>query len=246
MRVSKSRLWDNGNQKHLIKREVLIGDFYRVVHDIKAPIASLIGLVSLTKSIVKGKPAKAYLTDIERHFRMLEKDLFASLNEGLKLMDCSQDKFVDFKKVVGEVIQLFAFSPGAETVYFRTFIKQNRKFRANRLLIFSVLQNIVDNAIRHGRDSMQKELTITINITQQKSAFKIVVQDDGKGITRIEKLNGTKDEFSSKAVKHGNGLGFYIIEKSIKKLNGTLVVVNRPGHGVKYVICIPEVSETEV
>lgn len=221
--------------------EELKSYYYRVIHDIKAPIASIIGLVTLTQIETKNKKSQAFLKEIENHFRSLETEISASLRNGLIFNENLSSEEVDFKEILSEVIKLLTFSRKLDAIHFRIEIKQSRNFKINRQLIFSIFQNIIDNSIKHGRDSDEKELNMRIRIKQLKRSIKIEVEDDGKGVSEnikaklFEKFNSSND-----LLLIGSGLGLYIIKKSVDKLNGQLIIDSKHGKGTKFMISIPE------
>lgn len=224
------------------KQEELKLYFYRVMHDIKAPIASMVGLIRLTRMKTKNKESLLFLEEIENHFKLLESDISSSLKNGIIFNENLDSDAVDFKKMVSEVISLLTFSKKSENVHFHTSVIQTKKFNINRQLVFSILQNIIYNSMKHGCNSGQEVLHIYINIVQQNEFLKMEIKDDGRGISENTKKQ-LFETFSAgnDLLMKGNGLGLYIIKKNVDKLNGQLVVHSEKSRGTKFEICIPEV-----
>ncbi|OFY84223.1 MAG: hypothetical protein A3F72_14450 [Bacteroidetes bacterium RIFCSPLOWO2_12_FULL_35_15] len=216
--------------------------FYRVMHDIKAPIASMVGLIRLTKMKTQDRESLAFLEEIENHFKLLEMEISSSLMNGIIPVESINSDGVDFEKMVTEVISLLTFSKKSENVHFHTSIIQRKKFNINRQLVFSILQNIIYNSMKHGCNPDQEVLNIYINIVQQNEFLKMEIKDDGRGISEKYKKQLLEKFIPGNAfLMKGNGLGLYIIKKNVDKLNGELVVHSEKNRGTKFEICIPEV-----
>jgi signal transduction histidine kinase len=225
----------------LIKQEELKLFYHRIIHDIKAPIASMIGLVNISKMKIKDKESQDFFNEIEKYFRLLETEIFSSLKNGAFYGENVDATPVDFSEIVSEVHKLLSYSRSMNKIYFHKVIKQSRYFNINRQLIFSILQNIIDNSIKHGRDSESEELNINIQVKQLRRSILIEVEDDGKGISENTKRKLFSDlDSTNDLLFKGNGLGLFIIKKTVEKLNGTLSIDKINGKGTKFTILIPE------
>ena|SRR6218665_332024 len=227
-----------------VRQEELKSYYYRVIHDIKAPIISIIGLVKLSKVKAKDKKTQDFFEEIENYFRQLETEITSSLKSGLIFSENIGTDKVDFNDTLTEVIHLLSYARKMNNVHFHTRISQKKPFNTNRQLMFSILQNIIDNAVKHGRITEGQELNIHVSIKQQKSFIKLKIDDDGKGISESTKkqlfeTTGNENDLLMK----GNGLGLYIIKKCVDKLNGHLSISRQKGGGTSFEICIPESPE---
>lgn len=226
------------------RQEELKSYYYRIIHDIKAPIVSIIGLVKLSKVEAKDKKTKDFFEEIESYFRQLETEITSSLKSGLIFSENIAVDEVDFQETLAEVIHLLSYARKMDNVHFHIQVSQKKEFRTNRQLIFSILQNIIDNAVKHGRVTEDQDLNIQVNIRQQKSFIKLIIDDDGKGISESTKRklfegSGSENDLLMK----GNGLGLYIIKKCVDKLNGHLSISPKKSGGTSFEICIPESAE---
>jgi signal transduction histidine kinase len=230
-----------GNADELYKQEELKMFYHRIIHDIKAPIASMIGLVRISKTKMKDKESQEFFNEIENYFRLLETEIFSSLKHGAFYSKDLEAVPVDFDEIIGEIQKLLSYSRSMSKVHFHRSIKQTRPFRINRQLVFSILQNIIDNALKHGRDSDSEELNIHISILQSKSSILIKVEDDGKGISENTKKKLFSNlDMSNDLLFKGNGLGLFIIRKTVEKLNGTLSIDPKETKGTRFTITLPE------
>jgi two-component system NarL family sensor kinase len=87
-------------------------------------------------------------------------------------------------------------------------------------ILFRVLQEIVNNIIKHSQAS-----TINIQIIRHEKELTLMVEDNGVG-------------FDSKKVK-GDGIGLQNIQSRIAYLNGNLNIDSHPGKGTTISIEVP-------
>ena len=105
--------------------------------------------------------------------------------------------------------------------------------------IQSVVQNLIDNAIRYGRDGGR----IVVEVQPLSGAIRLSVTDDGPGIAESDRLRifdrfyrGTqRDEVS------GTGLGLTIVKQAAARMGGSVQLGDGlDGHGCSFTLLIPD------
>jgi len=106
--------------------------------------------------------------------------------------------------------------------------------RADRKLIGRALQNLVQNAIRHGDPSQ-----ITVSLTQDDAGAIIRIADNGRGIP-ADQLAHLFDRYyrgsSATAKGRGSGLGLAIVREIAQHHGGTVQVESAPGEGTVFTL----------
>ena len=102
-----------------------------------------------------------------------------------------------------------------DVVYPKNHLNEN-----NELHLFRILQELINNSIRHGKS---KKITLSIRVKNTKLLLKYV--DDGVG-------------FDQEESKQKKGLGMKNIESRIELLNGTLHIKSHINKGVSVSITI--------
>jgi len=97
----------------------------------------------------------------------------------------------------------------------------------------SVIHNIVDNAVKHGRAS-----EIRVEISSEDRFYRITVSDNGRGIP-AEIREHVFDEGFSFGENAGSGLGLYISKKIVEECGGEMWVEENTPRGARFVIRIP-------
>ena len=213
---------------------------YSTSHDLRAPLASILGLIGLAELEKEPVPA-----GIVKYLQMM-KERVNSLDDFIQdIIDYSRNSRVDLvlaevdlDKLVDEVILHNRYLENTQKVKITTDIKLNKKLLVDRNRIFRVLNNIVSNAIKYN-DLSKKNPEVKINARMEAKTLIISVADSGTGI---------KDEIKDKVFDmfyrgteraEGSGLGLYIAREMVQKMKGTLSFVSDEGKGTTFTITIP-------
>lgn len=103
---------------------------------------------------------------------------------------------------------------------------------------YNRLKQVLVNLIKNSVESIEKNGTIKINISKSKSKIKIIIEDNGKGMTEEELKQITTAFFTTK--QKGTGLGTYLSSEIIKAHNGFIKYHSKKNKGTKVVITIPK------
>ncbi len=88
------------------------------------------------------------------------------------------------------------------------------------------------------RNSIQADSTkIKISISQSRKDYKIVIEDNGKGISENDKEKVFNYNFTTK--EKGMGLGLYLAKRYVESLEGKISLIKSSKNGTKFKILIP-------
>jgi len=227
--------------KELSKRNTELDNFvYSVSHDLRAPIASVFGLINLAKKDKDTSKKNMYLEMIYKS--AMQQDDFIK-----EILDQSRNSRLEVKReeilfepLIDETFnQLkFATSPG-NSVEKVINIYQDEPFYSDRWRLKVILNNIISNAIRYRNG---KDPVIKVDITIREHLATLAIQDNGKGIDRDHLPNIFKMFYRATDDGAGSGLGLYIVKEAIDKLNGQIQVESEVGIGTLVKLAIPEIQ----
>ena len=147
----------------------------------------------------------------------------------------------DLAPIIEETVALY--KEGHEDIRFSLQIEGNLPLPVlslDRQQIKQAMINLVDNAISASRGKGNIEIRLTHNPIAEK--IRIIVSDDGPGITDKDKSRLFEPDFSTK--KTGMGLGLTIVNTIVAEHHGTIRVEDRPPRGARFVITLPINAET--
>ncbi len=106
---------------------------------------------------------------------------------------------------------------------------------SHRTLLFEILSNLLDNAIRYNKRGGQ----VSIVAEARGDGAAVIVADDGPGLPEADlaRLGQRFTRLSTSRDSEGSGLGFAIVRSAAERLGATMVVENsRPGLRVMLVL----------
>ncbi len=103
---------------------------------------------------------------------------------------------------------------------------------------YNRLKQVLVNLIKNSVESIEKNGTIKVYLSNSKNKIKIIIEDTGKGMTE-EELKQIKNAFFTTKQK-GTGLGIYLSNEIIKAHNGFMKYHSVKNKGTKVVITIPK------
>ena len=230
-------------------REEIIKERYRanllraISHDIRTPLASIIGatemLISITQRGDQGYiQAQSIKQDAEWLHALVENILNLTRIQDGKLEIRKQWEAVE--EVVGEAVgQITKRAPDYDVsvrVPDNLFLVP-----MDAKLIKQVIINLLDNAILHTEPG--KEIEVIVHPGRNAQTAEFIVRDRGKGIKeddlpRIFEVFYTANSKFADA-KHGIGLGLAICEAIVKAHDGNIEARNRKGGGAEFIFTLP-------
>ena len=226
--------------RELSKRNTELDNFvYSVSHDLRAPIASVLGLINLAKKDKDISMKDMYLEMINKS--ALQQDDFIK-----EILDQSRNSRLEVKReeimfepLIDETFSQLKFAISAGQSVERVIsVEQKKPFYSDRWRLKVILNNIISNAIRYRNG---KDPVIKVDVTINENLASIAIQDNGKGIEGEHLPNVYKMFYRATDDGAGSGLGLYIVKEAIDKLNGQIDIQSEVGKGTIVRFAIPEI-----
>jgi PAS domain S-box-containing protein len=213
---------------------------YRTSHDIRSPLASVLGLISIMDMNALSEINQNYVKLIEKSVLKLEKFAnsmlnFAKVNRAEKIIEA-----IDFQELIDKCLDDFRYLPNFSRLRIEVDLQNpdNQLFKSDLQRLEIIFANLISNAIKYLNPlAKQSFLKIRLNIEAEK--VMIIFEDNGIGIQSdlIHKIFGMFFRATDKS--EGSGLGLYIVKQSVEKLNGQINLESTFGEGTQIIIQIP-------
>ncbi len=202
--------------------------FYRVSHDLKGPISSLLGLYNVVKLDIND-PKSLAIFDMYHSQAVRMNDIVIGLINLTEIKNTEKLKSkINFEKLVNECIDSCRYLTNFSSVKFEKSIHVY-DFLAEWAIINTILQNLIENAIKYSRTNVESLIKISI--------FK----DDDHIVMRVEEHQSNIFNMFYRATEknHGSGLGLYILKRAVERTQGEIDFVSVPNQGSSFVVRIP-------
>lgn len=210
---------------------------YSTSHDLKAPLSSISGLINIARHEIKEKTALEYFDLIDNRVDKLNsfiKDII-DLSRNSRL-DLILEK-VDVAELINNAIENNRYMENASSIAFETNILTQSIVKIDRARLEVVLNNLISNAIKYHKT--EGDRFINISILRGRSNLKITLKDNGIGIGK-EHLTKVFDMFyRGHEESEGSGLGLYIVNDVIGKMNGEITLDSKENVGTEIMITLP-------
>jgi signal transduction histidine kinase len=224
----------------LIKRNTELDSFvYSVSHDLRAPIASILGLINLAKKDKVNNAKHLYLDMMEKSAQQQDHFIREILDQSRNSRLEVAREPVLFKPLIEEAFEQLDYSNLNGNSFKKIIsVSQSKPFYCDKWRLKIILNNIISNSIRY-KNGKEPEITVDARIDQH--GVNLSIHDNGRGIKKEHLLNLGKMFYRATDEGAGPGLGLYIVKETVGKLKGSLAIESEEGAGTTVRFLIPEV-----
>ncbi len=217
---------------------------YSVSHDLRAPLASILGIINIAEMENQTATQKEYLTMMRNSIKRLDgfiKDILDYSGNARKEICADQ---INFRELMVETQSNFAYMDAAGRVKIKTKINDTIPFHSDRARIAIVLNNLFSNAIKY-QDFRKESPFLSMQIITTQENARIRVSDNGIGIEEKHQNKIFNMFYRASENSKGAGLGLYIVKEAVAKLGGTIKVQSEFGQFTAFDIVIPNLKPTK-
>lgn len=218
---------------------------YSTSHDLRAPLASILGLINLT-SIEKEPPSetiKGYLEMIKDRVNSLDDFISDIIDYSKNSRTELSNEEVNLNHLMDEVIKNNKYLENADKVSVSTNVKLNTEIILDRKRLFRVLNNLVSNAIKYSDLSKPSPFIIIDVIEEPQKHITIEVKDNGIGIEDEYQNNVFQMFYRATETASGSGLGLYIAQEMVSKMDGSISLKSQFQEGSIFTITLPLITK---
>lgn len=225
-----------------IKNREMDTFLYRSAHNLKGPIATILGLVGVINRDLLDVSSQKFLDSIQNTANELNKTLnrfseFSKINS-LEVKIAR----INWEDVIHDVVENWKGDEDISTVKLiqnitPSFAKEI--FFSSKEVIKSILENMIDNAIKYRNKQRESFLCITLAADKNHEGIYMIFEDNGVGIppNKQEKIFYMFERASESL--RGSGLGLYLVKKCLEKLGGSIQLKHSDSKGSSFQIFIP-------
>jgi len=215
---------------------------YRVSHDLRAPLTSILGLISLMKIETNQEKLFDYISLQEKSIYKL--DLFIkeiiNLSRNSRLGITASE--IEFDVLLNEVFESQNFSSDSQKIKKIMEIEDNFTFYTDRHRLGIILNNLISNGLKYVNPH-EANPYVKVKVYPSNDDCVIEVSDNGIGISETFRPKIFEMFFRATQEFSGSGLGLYIVKETVQKLKGKITVKSRMRHGSTFKVVLPNLKE---
>jgi signal transduction histidine kinase len=210
--------------------------FYRVSHDLKGPISSLLGLHNLVQLDIHDRSALK-LFDLYNGQALRMNNIVMGLINLTEIKNTEELKSkIDFELLVDECIRSCHYLDQSSRIVIKKEIEP-LQFISEWAIINTILQNLIENAIKYSRREIESFVTVSIFVDGNFVVLR--VEDNGQGIPEKQQGNIFDMFFRANDRTQGSGLGLYILKRAVERLRGNIEVKSTLHVGSVFTVKLP-------
>ncbi|NQV51804.1 MAG: PAS domain S-box protein [Flavobacteriales bacterium] len=217
---------------------------YSISHDLRAPIASVLGLNSLAEEAEDEGELNNILS--------MQREALDRLDRYIRdVIDYSRNKRLDvhpeevrLKKVLDECMNDLVYMSNYDNLDYFIEVDDALTIHSDALRIRIIINNLLSNAIKYADPKKDKPF-IAIRARNEAGKLTLEIEDNGIGIKKDHEDQIWDIFFRGTSTVPGSGLGLYILRESAKNIDGEVSYVSEEGVGTKLTVTLPELSSTE-
>jgi signal transduction histidine kinase len=209
---------------------------YRASHDLRAPICTIIGLCNLALHQSNGDNElvnKISNTAIKMDGLLKKLKMISEVNQP------SNYSPVHLTQIIRNVNSLFSRSITENNIDVIVDNEANAHFYSYPDLIEIILYNLLENALFFSSIARDRHPKIQIMANVDRNNLFLSVYDNGVGIDDDMRIKLWNMFFVGHERSKGNGLGLYIVMKSVQSLNGKIDLESVSGAFTRFSVTIP-------
>ncbi len=225
----------------LIKHNGQLEQFgYIASHNLRAPVARILGLASLAKLET---PLSDSVSDIVNRLHESATDLdeiIGDLNTILEIRKGAhlkvekvdlKHKFEKARNVLSETLQ------NIQATITQDFAA-GKEAKGVNVYFESILYNLLSNAIKYRSD--ERPLQVSISTAKKNNRLELIFSDNGIGID-LPKFRSKLFSLYQRFHTHveGKGLGLFLVKTQVESMGGTIDVKSEVGVGTTFILTFP-------
>ncbi len=211
---------------------------YSVSHDLRAPLASMLGLIDISEDETESTSLLNNFGMLKSSIKKLDSFIEDILNYSRNAREAIKWVEIDFPELVNGIVNDLKHMNRDRKVNIELDIHNTEPFVSDRHRLGIILSNLIANAIYY-HNPQEPNPFVQIKVSTDMEGASITISDNGVGIKKSLQHKVFDMFYRISQNSQGSGLGLYIVKETLQKLDGTIDIDSEPGTGTSFSIHIP-------
>ena len=212
---------------------------YSVSHDLKSPLSSVLGLISISEMSEDPEEIRKCIDMMRLRIDQLNNFIEEIIEYARNTRkEIHHDDEVHLSDLVNKILENFEYTDNRKKIQVINDIPPEHIISTDMGRLKIILNNLIGNAIKyHNVDQDQPFIRVSSSMDEEKIC--ITIQDNGPGISKDLQDKVFEMFFRASSTSDGSGLGLYIAREMAENLNGVLALKSEPGKGSLFSLRMP-------
>jgi signal transduction histidine kinase len=211
---------------------------YSASHDLRAPLASVLGLIHISRRSRDAREIQQYLDMMYERVNRLDEFIHDIIDFARNSRTEIQRDEVYVQQMVSQVLDSLRAVVASQPIDFYIDIPDDLCFHTDMSRLTVIMNNLISNAIKYHDESKQRPF-VRIEARKGDTGYAITVRDNGIGIENEHQGRVFDMFYRASERSKGSGLGLYIVKESVDKLQGAIHLKSQAGVGSTFTVEIP-------
>ncbi len=213
---------------------------YSTSHDLRSPLASIMGILHLAKMEDSVNDPNNYMGMIETCVNRMDIFIQKIIEYYKSIRYEEENEPIDFTQLIDESVEICKMQNPFIT--FTSQINQKVDFKGDLFRLSVILNNLISNAVKYQKPSEQNPM-VKLSVDVDETLATIIIEDNGIGILEQHVNDIFKMFFRSNNNITGLGIGLYIVKEALTRIGGEIHVESTFGIGTKFKLTLPNNKE---
>ncbi|MEI9920620.1 MAG: ATP-binding protein [Bacteroidota bacterium] len=216
---------------------------YSVSHNLRAPLMSVLGLVTIARMEEKrqDKSSDHLFNMIEHSIHRLDDTLKEILDYSRNARTETSISEVHLEAIFNDTLERLRYLKGFDRIKKQIRIDSDVPIYCDAYRLSIIFQNLISNSIKY-QDVEKKESFINVEADITENEIQIRFSDNGMGIREEYHSRMFSMFFRATEKSEGAGLGLYIVKESVVKLGGEISLDSTFNEGCTFNIRLPNAT----
>lgn len=214
---------------------------YSASHDLRAPIASLLGLIEVVRMEKNADNIDNLLDMQKRSLQRLDhfiKDIVDHSRNTRLLVESEQ---INFESIIQNSFEHLQYMENAEKIRKEISVELKAPFFTSPSRLEIILNNLISNAMKYANINLEDPfIEVRVKASHDKAIIQVI--DNGEGIPEEAQPKIFDMFYRASASGMGSGLGLYIVKEALQKINGSISLKSEFGKGTEFIVEIPNMT----
>ena len=228
--------------EELKKRNYELDNYvYKVSHDLRSPLCSILGLTNLVRYEGDVDTIKDYVGKIEGRIHKLDHFIQSILDHSRMLNTEITVRPINLVTLIADCLEELKYLPEKQQLDVDIHTQGETVVHNDAFRLSIILSNLISNAIKY-RNPDSPNNSLKFNLSMDDKGAHVTVEDNGIGIEQTHLPHIFDMFFRATNRSDGSGLGLYIVKQTMQQIGGSISVESVLGEGTRFRLYIPNAA----